>query len=62
MEAARPPAEEHALCGPRVGRPHALVLTGRKQGEERERESDQENERTGQSSCQHPWAEIMFHP
>jgi hypothetical protein len=52
MEAARPRAEEHALCGPRAGRPHALVLTGRKQAQERERESHQENERAGESSCQ----------
>ena len=61
MEAARPRADEHALYGPRAGRPHALPVQA-KAGTEREHESDQESERAGQSSCQHPWAEIMFQP
>jgi N-glycosylase/DNA lyase len=47
---------------PEGGPPPRLGPDRAKASAEREQESDQESERAGQSSCQHPWAEIMFQP
>jgi hypothetical protein len=61
MEPARPRAEEHALYGPRAGRPHAWAVTGEK-GQEWEPGLVRNANGPVSASCQGVWAEIMFQP